>query len=137
MGQEITKQFDLVNGDSKNFSLKVEGKTVVCSEYILPDLVILRLQPGHDKQMGKIKEQLEKAQQEYSKKSIVILPSWVEVLKPIPSVPTAMRETCPQCEGTVRSLGPDEFVCLSCGYKGTRTLLHLQRVIGQGGIETI
>lgn len=133
---EVTKQFDLVSNESKNFAFKIDGKTVVCSEYLLPGLIILRLQPGHDDKIEQVKILLGE-NQDFSKKQVVILPSWVEVLKPIPSVPGAFKEECPQCGGTARSLGPDEFICLNCGYKGTRTLLHLNRVVGRGGITPL
>ena len=127
-----TYDLDAQDGTS-DFSFKIDGNTIVLSQFILEDLVMLRVKPGFDDKIDAVKEQIAKSSEGFSRKAIVILPSWVDVLKPIPSAPHVVKRPCPQCGGTMRQLGKDQMVCLACGHEGTRTQDHLKRVVGESG----
>jgi hypothetical protein len=134
MSDMIYQECGLIVDEGKSFSLKVDGKTIVCSEHVLSDLVILRVKSGYEDKINDITDLIASRETDFTRRVIVILPPYIEVLKPIPSPLHEETTQCNACGGTMRILGQDEWLCNSCGATTTRKMKHLHRIMtGEGG----
>jgi len=135
---EFTHEYDLQRDGGKNYSVRIDGKNIVCSQHIFDNLIILRFRkPVNSETMEKMQDILGAAE-DFSRRLILLVPDYVEVVKPVPSTIGQITKQCPQCQGIMRTLGKDEMVCLSCGYNSKQKLKHLSRVLSlTEGIEPL
>jgi hypothetical protein len=136
----LDKEFVFAPADGRSFAVKVDGKTIVCSEHIAMDLIFLRLKENiSGETLQHFMDTIQKTQDSgFNRKIVVVLPPFVEVLKLVPSVQGLITNVpCPLCGGNMRNMGQDQIVCLSCGHEKTNRAEHLRRVMRGEGVTNL
>lgn len=126
-------QLGLEKQGARSFAVKLEGRVVICSEFIINDLIFLRLAPGNDDKIEEVTKIINAQSNVFTKSYIIILPSYVDVVRTTAALPIPEFVPCPVCGGTMRTVNSDEYHCFNCGNAKSKIGPHINRIINMAG----